>query len=104
MLMFTFDDLAKLDNVSVQTLLRNVEKDTLTLALKGTSEKVREFFISNMSERAGTMLRDDLEAMGPVRLKEVDEAQGLMITTAKNLADRGEIVISKGGGDDELVY
>jgi flagellar motor switch protein FliG len=103
-LMFTFDDLAKLDNVSVQTLLRQIEKPTLTLALKGTSEKIREFFISNMSERAGTMLRDDLEVMGPVRLKEVDEAQNLMITTAKNLADRGEIVISKGGGDDELVY
>ncbi len=103
-LMFTFDDLAKLDKVSAQTLLRHIEKQTLTLALKGTSEKVREFFISNMSERAGTMLRDDLDAMGPVRLKEVDEAQSLMITTAKNLADRGEIVISKGGGDDELVY
>ncbi len=104
MLMFTFDDLAKLDNVAVQALLREVEKSDLTLALKGTSEKIREFFISNMSERAGNMLRDDLEVMGPVRLKEVDEAQNLMINTAKTLADRGEIVISKGGGDDELVY
>ena len=103
-LMFTFDDLAKLDNVAIQALLRLIEKPMLTLALKGTSEKVREFFINNMSERAGTMLRDDLEVMGPVRLKEVDEAQNLMITTAKTLADRGEIVISKGGGDDELVY
>ena len=103
-LMFTFDDLGKLDNVSVQTLLRGIEKPTLTLALKGASEKVREFFITNMSERAGEMLRDDLEVMGPVRLREVDEAQNLMITTAKSLADKGEIVISKGGGDDELVY
>ncbi len=103
-LMFTFDDLAKLDNVSVQALLRNVEKETLTLSLKGTSEKIREFFISNMSERAGTMLRDEIEVMGPVRLKEVDEAQSQMINTAKSLAERGEIVISKGGGDDELVY
>ncbi len=103
-LMFTFDDLAKLDNVSVQALLRDVEKDVLTLALKGTSEKIREFFISNMSERAGVMLRDQIEVMGPVRLKEVDEAQNQMITTAKTLAERGDIVISKGGGDDELVY
>ena len=103
-LMFTFDDLAKLDNVSVQALLRQIEKPDLTLALKGTSENIREFFIGNMSERAGTMLRDDLEVMGPVRLKEVDEAQNLMINTAKTLADRGEITISKGGGDDELVY
>ncbi len=103
-LMFTFDDLAKLDNVSVQALLRQIEKPDLTLALKGTSENIREFFIGNMSERAGTMLRDDLEVMGPVRLKEVDDAQNLMINTAKSLADRGEIVISKGGGDDELVY
>ncbi len=104
MLMFTFDDLAKLDNVSIQAVLRLVEKPVLTLALKGTSEKIREFFISNMSERAGKMLRDELEVMGPVRLKEVDEAQNEMIAVAKNLADRGEIVISKGGGDDELVY
>ena len=103
-LMFTFDDLAKIDNVSIQSLLRHIEKQTLTLALKGTSEKVREFFISNMSERAGTMMRDDLDVMGPVRLAEVDEAQNLMITTAKSLADKGEIVISKGGGEDELVY
>jgi flagellar motor switch protein FliG len=103
-LMFTFDDLMKLDNVSVQTLLRHVEKQTLTLALKGTSEKSREFFISNMSERAGNMLRDDLEAMGPVRLKEVDEAQSMMINTAKDLAEKGEITISTGAGEDELVY
>lgn len=104
MLMFTFDDLAKLDNTSIQTLLRDVDKPILILALKGAQEKVREFFISNMSERAGKMLRDDLEVMGPVRLKEVDEAQNEMIATAKTLSDRGEIVISKGGGDDELVY
>ena len=103
-LMFTFDDLAKLDNVSVQALLREVEKSTLALALKGTSENIREFFLSNMSERAGTMLRDELEVMGPVRLKEVDEAQNAMINIAKSLAERGEIIISKGGGDDELVY
>lgn len=104
MLMFTFEDLAKLDNASVQTLLREVDKSELILALKGASEKVREFFISNMSERAGTMLRDDLEVMGPVRLKEVDDAQNSMINIAKSLADRGEIVISKGGADDELIY
>jgi flagellar motor switch protein FliG len=103
-LMFTFDDLLKLDSSGTQALLRHVEKATLTLALKGASEKVRDFFISNMSERAGKMLRDDIEGMGPVRLKEVDEAQSSMINTAKTLAERGEITISKGGSDDQLVY
>jgi len=103
-LMFTFDDLLKLDNVAAQTLLRHVEKPVLVLALKGASEKIREFFISNMSSRAGEMLREDIETMGPVRLKEVDEAQNSMINTAKGLADSGEIVIATGGKDDELVY
>ena len=103
-LMFTFDDLAKLDKSSVQTLLRKVDQDVLQLAMKGASEPTREFFFSNMSERAGKMLRDDLEVMGPVRLKDVDEAQTNMVKTAKDLGAKGEIVITKSGGDDELVY
>lgn len=103
-LMFTFDDLLKLDSNSTQVLLRHVEKNILTLALKGASEKIRDFFISNMSERAGKMLRDDLDNMGPVRLRDVDEAQSSMINTAKTLADRGEITVAKGGAEDQLVY
>ena len=105
MLMFTFDDLIKLDSGAAQTLLRNVDKGKLAIALKGANESVREFFMKNMSQRAGKMMADDLENMGPVRLRDVDEAQALMVTTAKDLADRGEIIIAKGNNaEDELVY
>jgi flagellar motor switch protein FliG len=103
-LMFTFDDLTKLDSASAQTLLRNIEKDKLAIALKGATEQAREFFYSNMSKRAGEMMREDMAAMGPVRLRDVDEAQALMVATAKDLAAKGEILITKSKGDDELVY
>jgi flagellar motor switch protein FliG len=103
-LMFTFEDLAKLDPGSIQTLLRNVEKDKLGLALKGATDGLRDVFFSNMSERAGKILREDMEAMGPVRLKDVDEAQMRMVNIAKDLANKGEIMIAGGSGEDELVY
>jgi len=103
-LMFTFEDLAKLDPGSIQTLLRSVEKDKLGLALKGATDGLRDVFFSNMSERAGKILRDDMEAMGPVRLKDVDEAQMRMVNIAKDLANKGEIMIAGGSGEDELVY
>ena len=103
-LMFTFDDLGKLDAASIQTLLRHVEKDRLATALKGANETVREFFFSNMSQRAAKMLRDDMDAMGPVRLRDVDDAQGGMVASAKDLAASGEIMISKNKGEDELIY
>ena len=103
-LMFTFDDLGKLDPGGVQTLLRNVPKDKLPLALKGAAEAVRDLFLSNMSERASKMLKEDMAAMGPVRLREVEEAQMLMVTTAKDLAAKGEIVMSDKKGEDELIY
>ena len=103
-LMFTFEDLAKLDPGAVQTLLRNVDKSKLPIALKGASEALRDLFFANMSERAGKMLREDMAAMGPVRLRDVDEAQMSMVTIAKELAARGEIVISDKKGEDELVY
>ena len=103
-LMFTFEDLGKLDPGSIQTLLRNVEKDKLGLALKGATDGLRDVFFSNMSERAGKILRDDMEAMGPVRLKDVDEAQMRMVNVAKDLANKGEIMIAGGSGEDELVY
>jgi flagellar motor switch protein FliG len=103
-LMFTFEDLSKLDPSGIQTLIRTVDKDKLGIALKGASEQLRELFFTNMSERAGKILREDMESMGPVRLKDVDEAQTYMVQIAKDLASKGEIVISEGGGDDELVY
>jgi flagellar motor switch protein FliG len=103
-LMFTFEDLSKLDPGSIQTLLRNVEKDKLGLALKGATDGLRDVFFSNMSERAGKILRDDMESMGPVRLKDVDEAQMRMVNVAKDLANKGEIMIAGGSAEDELVY
>jgi len=103
-LMFTFEDLTRLDPSSVQTLLRNVEKDRLALALKGASDSLRELFFGNMSERAGKILKEDMEAMGPVRLRDVDEAQTHLVSTAKDLADRGEIMLADTKGEDELVY
>jgi flagellar motor switch protein FliG len=103
-LMFTFEDLGKLDPGSIQTLLRNVEKDKLALALKGATDSLRDTFFSNMSERAGKILREDMEAMGPVRLKDVDEAQMRMVNVAKDLANKGEIMIAGGSSEDELIY
>ena len=103
-LMFTFEDLSKLDPGSIQTLLRNVEKDKLGLALKGATDGLRDVFFSNVSKRAGKILRDDMEAMGPVRLKDVDEAQMRMVNVAKDLANKGEIMIAGGSAEDELVY
>jgi flagellar motor switch protein FliG len=103
-LMFTFEDLGKLDPGSIQTLLRHVEKDKLALALKGATDSLRDVFFSNMSERAGKILREDMEALGPVRLKDVDEAQMRMVNVAKDLANKGEIMIASKQGEDELIY
>lgn len=103
-LMFTFDDLVRVDQAGIQMLLRQVEKDTLAIALKGAADEVRDLFFSNMSERAGKMLREDMDAMGAVRLKDVDEAQAAVVQVAKALADAGEIVISSGSEEDELIY
>src|SRR5467141_4047470 len=103
-LMFTFDDLVKLDNGSAQTLLRNIDKEKLAIALKGANETVRIFFLSNMSSRAGKMLADDMQALGPVRLRDVDEAQALLVNLAKDLAAKGEIMLTKNRAEDELVY
>ena len=103
-LMFVFEDLSKLDPGGVQTLLRAVEKDQLGLALKGASDTLREMFFSNMSERAAKIMREDMESMGPVRLKDVDQAQMAMVQVAKDLAAKGEIMLAGSGGDDELIY
>ncbi len=103
-LMFTFEDLKKLDPTAVQTLLRAIEREKLGIALKGASEDLRDLFFSNMSERAAKLLREDMETMGPVRLRDVDEAQSHLVSTAKELASRGEIIISDNKGDDELIY
>ena len=104
-MMFTFEDLGRLDPGSVQTLLRNVDKSKLAIALKGAPEPLRDLFFANMSERAGKLLREEIQGLGPMKLRDVDEAQTYMVALAKELAAKDEIVIAdKRGGDDELIY
>jgi len=103
-LMFTFEDLGKLDPGSIQTLLRAVDKNKLGIALKGASDTLRDLFFANMSERAAKILREDMELMGPIRLKDVDDAQTTMVNIAKDLANKGEIMIAANSEEDELIY
>lgn len=103
-LMFTFEDLAKLDPTSIQTIIRAVDKDKLPLALKGATESLRDLFFSNMSERAAKIMKEDMGAMGPVRLKDVEESQQYVVNVTKDLESRGEIAIASGNEEDELIY
>ncbi len=103
-LMFAFEDLVKLDPSAVQTLLRAAGSDKVSLALKGASEAVRDLFFSNMSERAAKIMKEDMQSMGPVRLRDVDESQTHIVQTAKELAAQNEIIIADSKGEDELVY
>ena len=102
-LMFTFDDLVRLDGMGVQVLIRNVPKEQLLLALKGASEALRDLFLKNMSERAGKRFKEDLAGLGPVRLREVDEAQAAVVGMAKDLAAQVQITLQE-GREDEMVY
>jgi flagellar motor switch protein FliG len=101
-LMFTFDDLQRLSTPAIQVLLRSVEKDKLPIALKGASEKLRDLFFKSMSERAGKILKDDIASLGPVKLRDVDEAQAGIVATAKDLAAQGQIEISE-NKEEELI-
>jgi flagellar motor switch protein FliG len=101
-LMFTFDDLARLSGQAMQVLLRNVDKEKLPLALKGASERLREHFFKNLSERAGKMLKEDMGALGAVKLRDVDDAQASIVAAAKELSQSGEIEISA-GKDEEMI-
>jgi flagellar motor switch protein FliG len=103
-LMFVFEDLSKLDPGGIQTLMRAIDKDQMGLAMKGASDSLQDLFYSNMSERAAKIMRDDMAAMGPVRLKDVDQAQQSIVAMAKDLAAKGEIMLADGGSDDELIY
>ena len=98
--MFIFENLLDLDDRGVQTLLREVSTDDLVLALKGASHEMQEKIFNNMSKRAAEMLRDDLETKGPVRLKEVEDAQKNILKVAHALSDEGKIMLGAGGGED----
>ena len=101
-LMFTFDDLQRVDGPGIQLLLRAVPKDKLVLALKGASEPLRDMFFRNLSERASKLLKDDLAALGPVRLRDVEEAQAVIVAQAKDLAAQGQIQMAD-NGEDEMI-
>jgi flagellar motor switch protein FliG len=100
--MFTFDDLIKLDDKGFQTLLKEVQTESLIIALKGASPDIREKVFKNMSSRAAETLREDLESRGPVKLSEVEAEQKEMLKIVRRLADEGQIVLAS-GGDDEFV-
>lgn len=98
--MFIFADLMKLDNKSIQLLLREIPNDVLIIAMKGCEPDLRDKFLGNMSQRAAETLREDLESKGPVRLAEVEAQQKEILTTVKRLAEEGQLTINTGGGDD----
>ncbi|MGK9064977.1 flagellar motor switch protein FliG [Stutzerimonas chloritidismutans] len=101
-LMFVFDNLADVDDRGIQVLLREVSSDVLVVALKGADEAIKEKVFKNMSKRAGELLRDDLEAKGPVRISEVEGAQKEILTIARRMAEAGEIVLGGKGGEEMI--
>lgn len=101
-LMFVFDNLADVDDRGIQTLLREVSSEVLVMALKGADEAIKEKVFKNMSKRAGELLRDDLEAKGPVRISEVESAQKEILTIARRMAEAGEIVLGGKGGEEMI--
>lgn len=102
-LMFTFEDLLRLDQASMQAIIRAVDKERLPMALKGATDSLKDSFFENMSERAAKIMKEDMAAMGPVRLKDVEEAQQYIVTVTKDLEGRGEIVISTGAQEEEMI-
>ena len=102
-LMFVFENLADVDDRGIQAILREVQQDALMKAIKGADEALREKIMANMSKRAAEMLADDLEAMGPVRISEVEAAQKEILAVARRLSDAGEIMLGGGGGGDEFL-
>ena len=102
-LMFIFEDVTALDNASIQRIIREVDQKDLALALKGSSEEVKERIFRNVSKRAAEMLKEDVDFMGPVRLREVEEAQQRIVSVVRKLDETGEIIISRGGEDAIIV-
>ncbi|WP_144428517.1 flagellar motor switch protein FliG [Defluviitalea phaphyphila] len=101
--MFVFEDIITLDNRSIQRILREIDNNDLAIALKGAGEEVKNVIFSNLSKRLATMIQEDMEYMGPVRLRDVEEAQQKIVNVIRKLEDIGEIVISRGGGDEIIV-
>jgi flagellar motor switch protein FliG len=103
-LMFTFDNIGRIDAAGIQAIIKAVDKAKLPIAMKGASEEMRKKFLDNMSQRAAKILQEEMESLGPVRIKDVDEAQAAIIGVARDLIAKGEVMMSEGGGDDQLIY
>ena len=101
--MFVFDDIIEIDDKGIQVMLREVQSETLIIALKGTTAEMREKIFKNMSSRAAEMMKEDLESKGPVKLSEVEAQQKQMLQVVRRLADEGQIMLGGKGGDDEYV-
>ena len=101
--MFVFEDILLLDDKAIQRVLRDVENSDLALALKGSNEQVQNAIFNNLSKRLAAMIKEDMEFMGPVRMKDVEEAQQKIVNLIRKLEDSGEIIISRGGGDEIIV-
>ncbi len=101
--MFVFEDILTLDNRAIQTVLRDVDNNELAIALKNANEEVQNAIFSNLSSRLAAMIKEDMEYMGPVRLKDVEDAQQKIVNIIRKLEDSGDIVISRGGGDEIIV-
>ena len=101
--MFVFEDILSLDDRAIQRVLRDVDNSDLALALKGATEEVQNVILNNLSKRLAVMIKEDMEYMGPVRMKDVEEAQQKIVNIIRKLEDSAEIVISRGGGDEIIV-
>ena len=101
--MFVFEDILSLDDRSIQRVLRDVDNNDLAIALKGSNEDVQNIIFNNLSKRLAVMIKEDMDFMGPVRLKDVEEAQQKIVNIIRKLEDSGEIVIARGGGDELIV-
>ena len=101
--MFVFEDILLLDDRAIQRVLRDVENSDLGLALKGANEQVQNAIFNNLSKRLAVMIKEDMEFMGPVRMKDVEEAQQKIVSVIRKLEENQEIIISRGGGGDEIV-
>ncbi len=101
--LFTFEDIFKLDDRSIQSIMREISNDTLTLAMKASTEEVKEKVFRNISSRAADMIKEDIEVMGPVRLSDVEKAQSEIIKIVRKMEEDGKVVIAGRGGDDVLV-
>ena len=101
--MFVFEDILALDDKTIQRVLRDVDNNDLAVALKGSNEDVQTVIFNNLSKRLAAMIKEDMDFMGPVRMKDVEEAQQKIVNIIRKLEDAGEIIISRGGGDELVV-